>query len=118
MAVDPDSELIDEVVVTPANTPDHEPVDDLLAPVADACDKPVVLGDCAYATPDTLAGLTSAGYTGLAKVPPATNRHGLFRKDDFTIDLAAGEHGTLTCPAGKIVPGRCRGWKGGVGGQL
>ena len=31
LSVDPDSELIDDVVVTPANVPDADAVDDLLA---------------------------------------------------------------------------------------
>ncbi|CAN5797978.1 hypothetical protein BH24ACT15_BH24ACT15_32850 [soil metagenome] len=100
VAIDPDSELIDEVVVTPANTPDSRPVTDLLAPVADADVKPEVLGDCAYATADTLADLTGAGYVVRAKVPSAANRNGLFSKDDFTIDMTDGPHGTVTCPAG------------------
>jgi IS5 family transposase len=48
-SVDPDSELIDEVVVTPANAPDRDAVDDLLATHADSGDKPSVVGDSAYA---------------------------------------------------------------------
>lgn len=47
--MDPDSELIDEVVVTPANTHDAEPVSDLLADFADEPDTPMVFGDSAYA---------------------------------------------------------------------
>lgn len=90
VAIDPDSELIDEVVVTAANTPDSGPVHDLLAPVADAEIKPEVLGDCAYATGDTLADLSAAGYVVRAKVPPAANRNGLFSKDAFVIDMADG----------------------------
>ena len=35
ICVDPDSELIDEVAVTPANAADHDTVDDLLVAVAD-----------------------------------------------------------------------------------
>ncbi len=49
LSVDPDSELIDEVVATPANTPDRDAIDDLLADHATADDKPVVMGDSAYA---------------------------------------------------------------------
>ena len=52
-SVDPDSELIDEVTVTPANTPDRDAVDDLLAPSADDEDKPEVVGDSAYADGET-----------------------------------------------------------------
>lgn len=48
-SIDPDSELIDEVVATPANTSDRDAVDDLLAPVAGEENKPTVVGDSAYA---------------------------------------------------------------------
>ena len=48
VSVDPDSELIDDVVVTPANTHDGAPrSSDLLADHADADDKPTVMGDSA-----------------------------------------------------------------------
>jgi len=49
LSIDPDSELIDEVTATPANTPDREAVSDRLAPLADEEDKPEVLGD--YGSP-------------------------------------------------------------------
>lgn len=100
LSVDPDSELIDDVVVTAANTHDGEVVDDLLADHADADDKPTVMGDSAYAGPDTIADLEDDGYEVIAKVPPATNRDGRYSKDDFIIDLDAG---TVACPAGHSV---------------
>ncbi len=100
VSVDPDSELIGEVVVTPANTHDADAVDDLLAGHADDADKPTVFADSAYAGADTLADLRDAGYDVHAKVPPASNRGGRFSKDDFTIDLEAG---TVGCPAGQVV---------------
>ena len=56
LSVDPDSELIDDVVVTPANA--HDAVDDLLADHVDDEDKPTVMGDSAYAGADTLDDLT------------------------------------------------------------
>jgi IS5 family transposase len=49
VSVDPDSELIDEVVVTPANAHDATAVNDLVAPVAGEKHKPTVMGDSAYA---------------------------------------------------------------------
>jgi hypothetical protein len=52
-SVDPDSELIDEVAVTPANTPDRDAVDDLLVPSAGDEGKPEVVGDSAYADGET-----------------------------------------------------------------
>jgi hypothetical protein len=45
MSICPDSELIDEVTVTPANAADHDPVDDLLAPVAGNKVKPACRSD-------------------------------------------------------------------------
>ena len=98
VSIDPDSELIDEVTSTPANSPDRAPVDDLLEPVADLDEKPVVFGDSAYADGETLDRLESRGFEVVAKVPPASNKKGLFSKDDFRVDLGAG---TVTCPAGQ-----------------
>lgn len=100
LSVDPDSEVIDEVVVTPANVHDADAADDLLAGHADDEDKPTVFADSAYAGADTLAHLHDAGYDVMAKVPPASNRGGRFSKDDFTIDLDAN---TVACPAGHVV---------------
>jgi hypothetical protein len=99
LSIDPDSELIDEVVVTAANAADHDPIDDLLAPVADNPDKPVVFGDCAYADGDTLAHLEGQGFEVKARVPAAVNRDGRYSKDDFAVDLEAA---TVTCPAGQV----------------
>jgi len=110
VSVDPDSELIDDIVVTPANTHDADGVDDLLAGHADDDDKPIVMGDSAYAGPDTMAGLEDQGYEVIAKVPPASNRDGRYSKDDFTVDLEAG---TVACPAGRTVPIRFGGDGGG-----
>jgi hypothetical protein len=109
-SVDPDSELIDEVAVTAANAADHDAVDDLLAPVADATDKPTVFADCAYADGETLARLESQGYAVMARVPAAHNRDGRYPKDDFGIHLGAG---TVRCPAGRTAPIR---WQGDGGG--
>jgi IS5 family transposase len=100
LSVDPDSEVIDEVVVTPANIHDADAIEDLLAGHGDDEDKPTVFADSAYAGADTLEDLHAAGYDVMAKVPPASNRGGRFSKDDFTVDLEAG---TVACPAGHVV---------------
>jgi hypothetical protein len=100
VSVDPDSELIDDVVVTPANTPDREAVDDLLDDHADAHDKPTVVGDSAYADGATRAHLEEEGFEVVAKTPPPRNATGGYAKDRFTIDLGAR---TATCPAGNTV---------------
>ena len=113
VSVDPDSELIDEVVLTPANIPDADAAEDLLADHADEDTKPTVFADSAYAGADTLARLQGAGYDLRAKVPPASNRDGRFTKDDFTIDLGAA---TVGCPAGHVVAIRLGGDGGGTAG--
>jgi Transposase DDE domain/Transposase domain (DUF772) len=111
ISIDPDSELIDEVAVTPANAADHDAVDDLLAAVADAADKPVIFGDSAYADGGTLARLEGQGFEVMARVPAAVGRDGRYSKDDFDIDLEAE---TVTCPAGQVVPIRWHGDGGGL----
>ncbi len=100
LSVDPDSELIDDVVVTPANVHDADAVDDLLAEHAGDEDKPTVFGDSAYAGADTIDDLAQAGFDVKAKVPPASGRGGMFGKDDFAVDL---EQNTVACPAGQVV---------------
>ena len=100
LSVDPDSELIDEVAVTPANTPDRDAVGDLLEGLAAEDDKPEILGDSAYADGATRATLAEAGFEVVAKVPPVRNATGLFTKDRFRVDL---ETQSVTCPAGQRV---------------
>jgi hypothetical protein len=100
LSIDPDSELIDEVVATPANAPDRDAVDTLLAPVADEDEKPAVLGDSAYADGATREALDEAGFEVVAKCPPVRNTTGGFTKDHFDVDT---EELTVTCPAGHTV---------------
>jgi IS5 family transposase len=101
VCVDPDSELIDEVVVTPANAPDRDAVEDLLASHAEEADKPTVLGDSAYADGASRARLEEEGYEVIAKTPPPRNSTGLWPKDRFVVDP---DTGTAACPAGHSVP--------------
>jgi IS5 family transposase len=100
LSIDPDSELIDEVVATPANAPDRDAVPRLLGEHENEKDKPVVLGDSAYADGATRNELESAGFELLAKSPPVRNSTGLFTKERFLVDL---EHRTVTCPADNVV---------------
>ena len=100
LSIDPDSELIDEVAVTPANAPDRDAVDELLEGLSEEEDKPEIFGDSAYADGATRASLTGAGFAVVAKVPPVRNATGLFTKDRFIVDL---EDATVTCPAGQRV---------------
>lgn len=104
LSVDPDSEIIDEAVVTEGNVHDSAAVDDLLAGHADDAVKPTVMGDCAYGNAETLAKLADAGYSDVkARVAPARGRDGRYGKDDFGVDLVAG---MVTCPAGHHAPVR------------
>jgi IS5 family transposase len=98
IAIDPDSELIAEIVATPANTPDRDGVNELLVTEGDD-DKPVILGDSAYADGATRTALSAKGFTVMAKCPPIRNATGGFSKERFAIDLHAQ---TVTCPAGQI----------------
>src|SRR5665213_4259536 len=76
LSIDPDSELIDEIVATPANTHDARAAEALLkAHVADE-DKPVILGDSAYASGATRRALLDKGFTLMAKCPPIRNATG------------------------------------------
>ena len=96
VSIDPDSEIIDDVTVTPANTADQDAAEDLLAPCDSLDDKPVVMGDCAYAGAELRERLGAKGFDVTAKVPPASNRDGRYSKDDFTIDL---DSDVVWCPA-------------------
>jgi IS5 family transposase len=96
LSVDPESELIDQVSITPANTPDRDAVADLLGEAADE-GQPEVIGDSAYGDAATRAGLEERGFTVTSKCPPARNAGGRFSKDRFAVDL---DQNTVTCPAG------------------
>jgi hypothetical protein len=100
LSIDPDSELIDEVTATPANTPDRDAVPGLLAGT-DGESKPEVIGDSAYGDAETRAGLEARGFSLTAKCPPARNTAGRFSKDQFEVNV---EGGTVTCPAGNTAP--------------
>ena len=100
LSVDPDSELIDDVVVTPGNVHDADAVTDLLAGHAEDEVKPTVMGDCAYGGADTLDDVAQAGFDLNTKVPSGRGRVGRFGKNDFRIDLDAD---MVACPAGHSV---------------
>jgi hypothetical protein len=112
VSIDPDSEIIETVEVTPGNTHDQDALDDLLAPHADDDDKPVVFADCAYGSGKTRHAMAEAGFGLRAKVPAVPRREGRYSKDDFIIDLAVG---TVGCPAGHTVTIRFAGSGDGSG---
>ena len=102
LSVDPDSELIDEVAVTAANTADHAAADDLLAPMADLppTNRPFRrIPPTPMATPWPAWNATAMQV--MARVPAAHGQDGRYSKDDFGIDLEAG---TVSCPAGQTPP--------------
>ena len=125
IAADPDSEIITDTAVGPANagdgamtgqlTRDLDPTNDTDdentddenndeedndgAGRGEAC-RPAVYGDAAYGSGDNLADLQRRGIVANTKVQPPTSRGGRFTKDHFAIDLQAD---TVTCPGAHTV---------------
>lgn len=100
IAIDPDTELVTEVEVTPANAPDAEPVKQLLRELRDGRDPDdalTVVADSAYGSGATRRALQDAGAETVIKALPEQNTWGGFPKSAFRIDLDAK---TATCPAG------------------
>src|SRR5215207_1036063 len=99
---EPESELITQVKVRPANEYDADAAPDL----AGGQRKSVglrpreLLCDGAYGSADVRARLREMGVEVVAKMRPLTDsKH--FRKDEFEIDLGAnGGEGSVSCPAG------------------
>jgi hypothetical protein len=117
IAIDPDSEIITDTAVGPANAGDATMTAALTADldhdegdVHDEGDgggcgqggggpvRPAVYGDAAYGSGDNLADLDGRGIIAMVKVQPPARRNGRFSKDDFDIDLDAD---TVRCPAGQ-----------------
>lgn len=119
VAIDPDSEIITDTAVGPANAGDatmtaaltadldhheHDNHDDghndSAGPVVedDQPERPTVYGDAAYGSGDNLADLDGRGIIAMVKVQPPARRSGMFSKDDFDVDLDAD---TVRCPAGQ-----------------
>src|SRR6266446_441349 len=98
-ALDLDSKVTREVVVRPANEPEHEAVA-LLAETLEQ--KPGLLQldiDLGYMASPRIAHWAQQGVYIIAR--PWPQRGTLFTKDDFTLDFA---HGRVTCPHGQTVP--------------
>jgi IS5 family transposase len=98
IAVEPDTGLITGCALTPGNTHDGEPVNDLLAGEDQSVQ---VLADSAYGSAETRTTLGEAGHDTVIKpIPLQPAVPGGFTLDDFTIDTAGR---TVTCPAGWTV---------------
>jgi hypothetical protein len=131
VAIDPDSEIITQTTVTPANAGDASVAEELLNDVFSPPDstieaarpddieskteselgdesktetKIIVFGDAAYGTGEFLNRLDEQKITSRCKTQFPTAPGGLFSKSRFEINL---EQGTVTCPDGataKIYP--------------
>jgi hypothetical protein len=99
---EPESELITQVEVRPANEYDADVAPDLLKRQQESVEllPKELLCDGAYGSADVRAELSKLGIEVVAKMRPLTDgKH--FRKDEFEIDLEAGDgKGSVTCPAG------------------
>jgi hypothetical protein len=118
VAVDPDSEIITDTVVSAGNAGDASVAEDLIddltsktstattatsddeASAADT-DEPTVYGDAAYGTGAFLEHLADNDIASRCKSQPPTAAGGMFSKDHFDVDL---DTDTVTCPNGVSAP--------------
>ena len=97
--LDLDSHVTREVVVRPANEPEHEAVEllvETLEPPPGLLQLDIDLG---YMASPRIAQWAEQGVYIIARPWPQGGTH--FTKDDFTFDFA---HGHVTCPGGQTVP--------------
>jgi Transposase DDE domain/Transposase domain (DUF772) len=100
-AVDPDSEIVTDTVVTPGNAGDGTVATDLIDDLSDAdAEVRTVYGDNAYGTGEFQEFLGDAGIESRCKTQSASPVGGMFSKERFNIDLAAS---TVSCPNGITV---------------
>ncbi|HEX3425563.1 MAG TPA: IS1182 family transposase [Acidimicrobiales bacterium] len=98
VAVEPETGLVTDAVLTPANTSDAEVAPELLGDEGAGVE---VLGDSAYGSGRLRAELDTAGHTATIKpIPSRPAVPGGFGRDDFAVDH---ETNTVTCPAGVTV---------------
>jgi IS5 family transposase len=115
LAVDPDTELVTEIVITPANVNDAQPIGVLLPEIEENEDGGagalMVVGDSAYGSGGTREALERKGVEVVAKTLPERNSHGGFPKSAFDVDIEAK---TATCPAGVTTTRARRDGKGDI----
>jgi hypothetical protein len=111
VAIDPDSEIITDTVVTPGNAGDASVAQDLIDDLVDTgagvgeqqrseaagAGEPTVYGDNAYGTGEFHEYLAEGDITSRCKTQQPTAAGGMFTQADFDIDLDAD---TVTCPNG------------------
>jgi hypothetical protein len=109
-AVDPDSEIITDTVVSAGNAGDASVAEDLIDDLTnkadsttgdDDADGPTVYGDAAYGTGEFLDHLADNDIASRCKTQPPTAAGGMFPKNRFHIDL---DTDTVTCPNGISTP--------------
>ena len=98
-AVDVDSKVIREVVVRPANEPEHETVELLAAELEKAPGLLQLDIDLGYMASPRMAQWAEQGVSMIAR--PWPHRGPLFTKHDCTVDFARMQ---VTCPGGQCVP--------------
>jgi IS5 family transposase len=97
IAIEPDTGIITECVLTRASGSDHHEAVVGLGLLNGEHTPVRVLGDAAYGTGATRAALHQSGHTAVIKpMPLRTPVPGGFTSDDFSIDFTAR---TVTCPA-------------------
>ena len=116
VAIDPDSEVITDTVVSAGNVADgkvgKDLITDLLPPATGPASDPAtgdeqtqptttVYGDSAYGSGEFLDDLAEAGVESRCKTQPPNAPEGRFAKDLFDVDLKAQ---TVRCPNGVTVP--------------
>ena len=99
IALDLDSNVTREVVVCPANHPEHEAVELLAEELEQGAGLFQLDVDMGYMASPRIAQWAAQGVHIIARPWPQSGP--LFTKDDFTLDFS---HGTVTCPNGQTVP--------------
>jgi hypothetical protein len=111
VAVEPETGLVTDCVLTKASGADSHDAGVGLALVEDETEPVIVLADSAYGTGEARAALAQAGHSVVIKpLPLRTPIPGGLSLDDFTIDVTAQ---TIICPAGHaktITPSRSFGF--------
>ena len=98
VAVEPETGLVTDAIITPANASDAEVAPELLGDEEAGVE---MLGDSAYGSGRLRADLDAAGHTATIKPIPARPAiPGGFNRDDFVVDH---ETNRVTCPAGVTV---------------
>jgi len=97
VAIEPDTGLVTDCVLTPGNVTDGAAAVGLLAGESPGLE---VYADSAYGSGQTRADLRRAGHDTVIKPIPLRSLPGGFTRDDFVVDYRAR---TVTCPAGKTM---------------